>query len=212
MARKRHASNYTGALAQPIYSEDHYKFTGGLGQPIREPDAAAGIKEGVEKILLLFKHYKIDPSDEQRWQKLAVSLALAHVPGLQVANRPKAGRPSTWKTGLGDELVRAVEDVKSQTGKRTQDAIRKLRKDNPGTWGDYPVASLGARYRETRARQKQRLRLQKEWEKELEKISIKLGPGPLQDDDRVVRQRSTLPSSHAASVQPGTMKKSRTKT
>src|SRR5262249_20744727 len=123
MARKRRAPDYTGALAQPIYLEDHYKITGPLGQAVREPDFAAISKRAEEKVRLLFEHYKIDPSDEQSWQKLAKRLALAHVPGLQVANRPKRGRKSTWKTGLGDELVRAVDDVKSRTGKGTKEAI-----------------------------------------------------------------------------------------
>ena len=41
MARKRRASNYAGALAQPIYLEDFYKFTGGLGQATQELDVAA---------------------------------------------------------------------------------------------------------------------------------------------------------------------------
>jgi hypothetical protein len=178
MARKRRAPNYTGALAQPIYPEDHYKFTGGLGQPIWEPDIAAIRTRAVEKMRLLFEHYKIDPSDEQSWQKLAMSLALAHVPGLQFANRPKPGRKATWKTGVGDEktgrgdeLVRAVEDVKSRTGKGTKEAIAELRKEPK--WKTYPsgkpipAQSLGARYREARARQKALASLQKDWEKEL---------------------------------------------
>ena len=88
MARKRRAPNYTGALAQPIYPEDHYKFTGGLGQPTWGPDRAAITKEQMERMRLLFKHYKIDPNDEHSWQELALSLAFAHVPGLQFANRP----------------------------------------------------------------------------------------------------------------------------
>jgi hypothetical protein len=154
MARKRRAPNYSGALAQPIYLEDHYKVTGGLGQATREPDMAAIRKQLVEKMRLLFEHYKIDPSDEQSWQKLAMSLVLAHVPGLQLANRPKPGRKPTWKTGLGDVLVRAVEDVKSRTGKRTGDAIAELLREREGKWKTYPAQSLGARYRETRARQK----------------------------------------------------------
>src|SRR5262249_3044123 len=126
MTRKRRAPNYTGALAQPIHWEDHYKVRG-LGQAIQEPDDAAIRKRLVEKVRLLFEHYKIDPSDEQRWQKLAMRLALAHVPGLQFANRPKRGRKP--KTGLYDELVRTVDDVKSRTGKRTKYAIRKLQRD-----------------------------------------------------------------------------------
>jgi len=163
MARKRRAPNYTGALAKPICPEDHYKFTGGLGQPIREPDVAAIRKRAVKQMRLLFKHYKIDPNDEQSWQKLAMSLALAHVPGLQFAKRPKRGRKSTWKTGLGDEWVRAVDDVKSRTDKRTNKAIAELR--NEPKWKTYTAQNLGARYREARARQKVLASLHDAWEK-----------------------------------------------
>jgi hypothetical protein len=155
MARKRRAPNYTGALAQPIYLEDYYKFTGPLGQPIWGPDIAAIRKRAAKKMRLLFKHYKIDPSDEQSWQNLAMSLVRAHVPGLQIVPRPKPGRKPTWRTGLGDKLVHAVEDVKSRTGKRTGEAIADLLKEpGGGKWKTYTAQSLGARYRETRARQK----------------------------------------------------------
>jgi hypothetical protein len=163
MARKRRAPNYTGALAQPIYVEDHYKFTGGLGQPILELDVASGKRAMEEKMRLLFEHYKIDPSDEQSWLNLAMSLAFAHVPGLQLANRPKPGRKSTWKTGLGDEFVRAVEDVKFRTGKSIKEAIAELRKEPK--WKKYSAQNLGARYRETRARQKALASLHEDWEK-----------------------------------------------
>jgi hypothetical protein len=170
MARKRRAPNYTGALAEPIDLEGHYKFTGGLGQPIRELDVAAISKRAVEKIWLLFKHYKIDPSDEQGWQKLAMSLALAHVPGLQ--DRPKPGRKPTWKTGLGDKFVHAVEDKKSRTGKSTEYAIAELKKEPGGVWGRYSVENLGARYREARARQKVLASLHEAW---LNEINIAFG-------------------------------------
>jgi hypothetical protein len=180
MARKRRAPNYTGALAQPIYVEDYYKFTGGLGQPNRELDIDAIRKRAAEKVRLLYKHYKIDPSDEQSWQKLAMSLALADVPGLQLANRPKSGRKPTWKTGLYDELVRAVDDVKSRTGKGTKEAIAELRKEPK--WKTYPsgkpipAQSLGARYREARARQKALASLQEDWEKELAALFATAAP------------------------------------
>jgi hypothetical protein len=165
MARKRRAPNYTGALAQPIYLEEHDKFTGGLGQATQELDIAAIRKRAVEKMRLLFEHYKIDPSDEQSWQKLAMSLVLAHVPGLQIVSRPKPGRKPTFKTGLGDELVHAVEDVKSRTGKRTGEAIAELLKEPGGKWKTYTAQNLGARYRETRARQKVLASLAEDWKK-----------------------------------------------
>jgi hypothetical protein len=174
MARKRRAPNYIGALAQPIYLDpDDYKYAGvGLAQlPYSNPNAAAKKMrevvqtQALEKMQLLFKHYEIDPGDEQRWQALAVSLAITHVPGLQVASRPKPGRKPTWKTGLGDLLVSAVEDVKSRTGKGTIAAIAELRKEPGGRWKTYTAQSLGARYRETRARQKALASLQEDWEK-----------------------------------------------
>jgi hypothetical protein len=171
MARKRRAPNYTGALAQPIYPEDHYEFTGGLGQPIREPVVAEIKKRAVEKMRLLFEHYKIDPSEEQSWEKLAINLAFEHVPGLQLANRPKRGRKPTWKTGLGDELVpglgdelvRAVEDVKSQTGKSTKDAIAELLKEPK--WKKNSPENLEARYWEMKRLVSVQKALRKDWKK-----------------------------------------------
>jgi hypothetical protein len=43
----------------------------------------------------------------------------------------------------------------SETGMRTQDAVRKLQKDKPGTWGRYTFGNLGARYREAKRHQEQ---------------------------------------------------------
>ena len=157
MARKRPAPKYAGALAQPIYVD------WGSVELQRSPDIEAALKEMwqkrvAEKMRLLFKHYKIDQSDEsdeERLQTLAIILAYEHVPGLQLRFRPKAGRKPKWKTGLGDKLVGAVEDVKSQTGMRTQDAIRKLQKDKPGTWGRHTVENLSARYWEAKHHQEQ---------------------------------------------------------
>jgi hypothetical protein len=140
MARKRPAPKYAGALAEPIYVD------------VDEIDRLEGVllTRVPEKIHLLFKHYKIDPSDEQNWEKLAINLAFEHVRGLQLAFPPKPGRKPTWMTGLGDELVRAVEDVKSRTGKGTEDAIAELQKEPGGMWGRYTVQNLGARYGEAK--------------------------------------------------------------
>jgi hypothetical protein len=176
MARKRRAPEYTGALAQPIYLEDFYKFTGGLGQPIQETDVAAVGKRAVEKMRLLFEHYKIDPNNEQSWQELALSLALAHVPGLQVAKGPKRGRKPTWKAGLGDEWVRAVDDVKSRTNKRTAGAIAELTKEPGGMWKKYDPKSLAARYRESKRRQKALASLREAWLNEIATAISSCGP------------------------------------
>jgi hypothetical protein len=145
MARKRPAPKYAGELAKPIYVD--------MDQIDRLEEVLRAREP--EKIYLLFKHYKIDPSDEQSWVKLALQLALDHIPGLQLAFRPKPGRKPTWKTGLGDRFAGAVEDVMSQTGMGIQDAICKLQKDKPGTWGRYTLQNLGARYREAKRHQEQ---------------------------------------------------------
>jgi hypothetical protein len=140
MARKRRSPTYAGALAEPIYMD-----------AVSDEPADWIEAQLTEKIALLCTHYRnrIDPSGDFWWQ-LAVRLALDNVPGLQISFRPKRGRHPTWKAGLGLDLVRAVQDVKSQTGMRTQDAIRKLQKDKPGTWGRYTVPNLCARYREAK--------------------------------------------------------------
>ena len=140
MARKQPASEYAGALAERIYLRRH--------ETVEQVMARA-----VRKIPLLFKHHKIDPRDAQSWQKLAVRLALAHVPGLQVSMR--GGRKRTWKAGQGDELVRAVEDMQSRTGMRTKDVFVKLREDKFGMWKDLTVENLGPRYREAKRFQPQ---------------------------------------------------------
>ena len=150
MARKRPAPKpkYAGALAEPIYVDmDQIDDEGGLKEMWQTRVA--------EKLPPLFEHYKIDPRDEQSWGKLALRLAWEHVPGLQLAFRPKPGRKPTWKTGLGDELVRAVEDVKSRTGKGTEDAIAELKTEPGGIWGPYSVENPGARYREAKRHREQ---------------------------------------------------------
>jgi hypothetical protein len=148
MARKRRpAPKYPGALAQRIDV--------GVDQIDRIEEVLRARLP--EKIHLLFKHYKIDPTDEQSWQKLALQLAFDHVPGLQLRSAlppPKVGRKPTWKTGLGDKLVRAVQDhMKSKKRMRIDDAIDKLQNDKSGIWKHYTVENLGARYREAKHRQ-----------------------------------------------------------
>jgi len=148
MARKRRrAPKYAGALAQPIYVDVELYPEATLKEMCQTRAA--------ENMLLLFKHYKINSSHEQSWEKLAFQLAFDHVPGLRLALRPKVGPKPKWKAGLGDKLVRAVEDVKSRTGKRKEkDAIARLKEESGAMWGHYTVENLGARYREARARQK----------------------------------------------------------
>lgn len=177
MARKRPEPKYAGALAQPIYVDPP-----GLLELDQYPDSLKEMWQtrAADKMLLLFEHYKIDPSDEQSWGKLAINLAFEHVLGLQLAFRPKPGRKRTWKAELGDELVRAVEDVKSRTGKHTGDAIAELQKEPGGMWKPYTPQSLVARYWESRARQKALASMSQLFDE----INIKFGLGRAAGDDQ----------------------------
>ena len=157
MARKRRAPKYAGALAEPIYVD-----------AVSDETADRIMAQVAEKIALLCTHYGIDPSENCWWQ-LAFRLACEHVPGLQISFRPKRGRHPTWKAGLGLDFVRAVQDVMSQTGMRTQDAIRKLQKDKPGTWGRYTVPNLCARYREAKRHEE---RFRKAVERARERVAL----------------------------------------
>jgi len=139
MARKRRAPDYTGALAERIYLH-------------RRETVDQVMARTVRKIPLLFKHHNIDPSDAQSWQRLAVRLALAHVPGLQVSMRG-GGRKQTWKAEQGkqgNELVRAIEDMQSLTSLSMKDVLVKLREDKQGMWKDFTAENLGPRYREAK--------------------------------------------------------------
>ena len=153
MARKRRAP-YAGALAQPIYvDQDAPGYH-------RYPDVTAALKrccrrEQRKRCCCCSNTTRSIRATSKAGKNWRFSLAFEHVPGLQLAFRPKPGRKPTWKTGLGDELVRAVEDVKSRTGKRTEDAIAKLKGESGGTWGRYTVENLGARYREAKRHQEQ---------------------------------------------------------
>src|SRR5262249_32072544 len=87
MARKQRAPDYTGALAELIYLD-------------RNEIVDQALARIVQKIPLLFEHYKVNPHDKNCWQRLAIRLALAHVPGLKVSMR-RGGRKPIWKGKAG---------------------------------------------------------------------------------------------------------------
>ena len=60
---------------------------------------------------------------------LALKLAMAHVPGMQVSTKPsKRGRKRTWKDGLGSELVRDVVALQRAKKLNYKQAIAELRR------------------------------------------------------------------------------------
>ena len=73
---------YTEELATPIYAPVA-GVVGGLGGSKAEAERRA-FEQRLLKMDKLFDWYAIDPDEPNAWMLLAVKLALAHVPGMQV--------------------------------------------------------------------------------------------------------------------------------
>jgi hypothetical protein len=109
----------------------------------------------------LLDWYSIDPDEPDAGMSLAVRLALAHVPGMQVLYEPpkRRGRKRRWKNGVGIELVREVDALRQTKKMNSEEAIKKLQKDKEKQWGSYTQANLITRHREARKVEQHRQRL-----------------------------------------------------
>ena len=78
----------------------------------------------------LFDWYAIDPGEPDAWMHLAVMLASAHVPGMQVRYELQKlrGRKRSWKDGLGIELVRDVDALRQAKKMNYEQAIDELQR------------------------------------------------------------------------------------
>jgi len=166
MANRRAAPRFTGVLNEPIVETVTISLAALADPTVYESDVEAaiqrGIRQQVEKMFVLLMHYDIDPEAANCWQLLSFSLARDFVPGMLVLfhEPPRRGRKGTWKTGLGDELVQAVQTHKQKAGKNVRDTIADLKKRDSGRWDHYTKQNLEARYREANKRQRDmRMRL-----------------------------------------------------
>src|SRR5262245_28863651 len=149
-AKKRaNKSTYTGELATPIY--EPVSLVGGLGGSKDEAEGRAQ-EQRLVKMEKLFDWYSIDPDEPDAGMCLAVTLALAHVPGMQVLHEPqkRRGRKRSWEDGLGSELVRDVDALRQNETMNDKQAIETLRNDKKSRWSSYSQANLIARHREAR--------------------------------------------------------------
>ena len=118
---------YTGELATPIY-EPVAGVEGGLGGGKAEAERRAS-DQRILKMEKLFDRYSIDPDEPDAGMCLAVKLALAHVPGMQVCHElRKRGRKRSWKDGLGIELVRDVDALRQAKKMTTSRPSRSLKR------------------------------------------------------------------------------------
>lgn len=140
------ADRYTGDLATPIYEP-----VGALGESDAEAMRRIAEQLGL-KLNKLFDLYAIDPAAPDAGMYLALKLAMAHVPGMQVRHelRRRRGRKRTWKDGLGSELVRDVTALQQTKKLNHKQAIAELKKNKEKPWRAYTLPNLITRHREAR--------------------------------------------------------------
>jgi hypothetical protein len=138
------AAGYTGDLATPIDPD----VVGSLGQSEIEFTRRLTKQVGL-KFAKLFDWYAIDPNGPDAGMRLALKLAMAHVPGMQFSRKPcNRGRKRTWKDGLGSELARDVTALQQAKKLNYKQAIAELQKEK--RWQVYSIANLITRHREAR--------------------------------------------------------------
>jgi hypothetical protein len=88
------------------------------------------IGEWSAKLDLLLSHYGIGTNEAERWRKLAFCLALDHVPGMLVIEKPRRGKgaPKKWSGSRDREFVKLIEQIRVERGKGVMDAIRIAQK------------------------------------------------------------------------------------
>jgi hypothetical protein len=146
---------------------DFLKYRGELATPIVEPPESLGllrvdnaerkaVLKQAAKLPELFKHFGIDPTEKNRWTRLAVALAITHVPGMRVSfdAKSKGGRPWKWKAGEDKELLRDAKRVQQGRTMTFAEVVRELLKSEK--WGKETFKNLDTRYRDARRAEKGR--------------------------------------------------------
>lgn len=114
---------YPGKLNEPLEPRDDEPHSLPPGEPEWRP-------EFDERFELLFEHFSIWTDDPERWRKLSLALAKAHVPGFQEKQPGTRGRRSEWE--MTDEFALWYEfDILLSKGKKERQAARILLKRHP---------------------------------------------------------------------------------
>jgi hypothetical protein len=108
----RRKPRYSGLLNQPIF-----RLPGLWGRHLLVRDRKA-------KLELLLKHYGVELSDRFGLQKLAIFLALNHVPGMKVDSLPKKGAGLRWNVEHSQKFVELIDQIMSEKHCGRADAIR----------------------------------------------------------------------------------------
>lgn len=112
----------------PIESEEYPEDVAPAGAS-EDPEFAWRL-EYDEKFDLLSDHFSIARDDPERWMKLALALAIRHVPGFQEKRPETRGRRRKWEAS--DEFVLWYEfDVLVKSGKTERQAAKILLERHP---------------------------------------------------------------------------------
>jgi hypothetical protein len=148
--------NFTGDLSLPIVVPDPNAEWGPLSFESLEPEIA---NKRRAKLGLLLAHYRIPPTDKDRWFKLVERLTVDVIPGMITVEQRSSPykkwshKDKTWTFDRYAEFVRAVNAHRGANGKgKIIAAIVELVKQRPEEWGTYKgrEGSLVPRYHEGR--------------------------------------------------------------
>ena len=127
--------------------------------PIREEDIQYGILNGArerqlrrilkERLLLLLDRYKIRRTDPDRFEWLALFLAISHEPGFRLEKA--LGRP---RKHYNKTVIRDVEEIRDRRGLSSDKAaMEALKRERPKQYSA-TIPSLLASLRKSRREQK----------------------------------------------------------
>jgi hypothetical protein len=149
VAPRRQDSIYNGALAEPIMLRPPPTFWGAAvpkriaayqKKLSRHQRASAAVvqRQRSRKLALLFDHYGI--ADKEDMAKLALALAVAHIPGFKVQfpeAKSKKGRKRKWHPDRLEELHRTVQSIKQQHRFTDRHALTFIvnNQRHAATWG-----------------------------------------------------------------------------
>jgi hypothetical protein len=89
-----------------------------------EGQEARALEEYFERVVALFRHYKINPKDEDAWMHLALALAHNHVPGFTFGRE----RGAPHKRGVDDIIIWSQVKRHEAKGLTVNNACRLIEK------------------------------------------------------------------------------------
>lgn len=107
------------------------------------------IKAAIARVLALFEHYSISPTllgKDDAFEKLAISLAIDHVPGFKVKAGKEAGRPNKWMRAYGLQFFWDVYRKAKERNGNYSWAFQQLAKQSP--YNCYDWKTLQARFKD----------------------------------------------------------------